>query len=148
MRAKLPAGRGLWPAFWLLPAKGGWPPELDVLEMLGQSPTTIYASAHWQEGRHRSVTHKIAVPDTSAGFHRYGLSWHADVLRWYFDGREVAQMPTPPGLDQPMYLLVNLAVGGPGSWPGPADGSTPLPGRYIVDTIRAYQSADRVGASQ
>ena len=146
IRARLPRGRGLWPAFWLLPKGGAWPPELDVLEVLGHDPSTLYASAHWvaPEGRpgiagqHQSVTSKVRTADLSEAFHVFGLSWHPDLLRWYVDGAEVAAMPTPPGLDKPMYLVLNLAVGGPKSWPGAPDGSTRFPAQMLVDTERAY----------
>ena len=149
IRARLPSGRGLWPAFWLLPKGGAWPPELDVLEVLGHEPTMLYASAHWvapeggpaAAGKHQSATNKVRTADLSEGFHVFGLSWHPDLLRWYLDGAEVARMPTPPGLDKPMYLLLNLAVGGPKSWPGAPDGSTRFPAQMLVDTVRAYDYA-------
>jgi beta-glucanase (GH16 family) len=139
MRARLPHGRGLWPAFWLLPKGGGWPPEIDVMEVLGHDPATLYASVHWKAQGNESITNKAHTADLSAGFHIYGLSWHPDLLRWYVDGMEVARTSTPPGLDKPMYLLVNLAVGGKKSWPGAPDAGTVFPARMIVDYIRAYR---------
>lgn len=67
MRAKLPAGRGLWPAFWLLPAGGGWPPEIDVMEVLGHEPDTLHTSVHWTQGGHKSTIQRIRVTDMSLG---------------------------------------------------------------------------------
>jgi beta-glucanase (GH16 family) len=102
----------------------------------------LYASVHWKAQHNESITNKIRTADLAAGFHVYGLSWHPDLLRWYLDGVEVARTPTPPGLDKPMYLLVNLAVGGPKSWPGAPDAGTLFPARMTVDYIRAYRDQD------
>lgn len=139
MRARLPAGKGIWPAFWLLPSGGGWPPEIDVVEMLGHEPDQIYASVHWGGEENKTTTKRIRVADTSADFHLYGCAWAAGTIAWYFDGREIARVPTPPGLDQEMYLLVNLAVGGDGSWPGAPDKTTRFPAVMAVDWVRAYR---------
>lgn len=121
MRAKLPAGRGLWPAFWLLPAGGGWPPEIDVMEVLGHEPDTLHTSVHWTQGGHKSTIQRIRVTDMSLGFHSFAVSWQPEVISWFFDGQEVARTPTPKELTEPMYLLANLAVDGKGSWLGPPD---------------------------
>jgi beta-glucanase (GH16 family) len=141
MRAQLPAAQGLWPAFWLLPADLSWPPEIDVMEMLGHDPGTIYASLHWKEGgadQHRTTA--VPVADVSAGFHRFALSWRPDEIRWFVDDLEVHRMPTPPGMHQPFYLLANLAVGGPDAWPGAAAGDAT--GTMKIDYIRAAQFKD------
>ncbi len=56
--AKVPSGQGLWPAFWMLPQSGNWPPEIDVLELLGHDPSTYYVGAHWSgaDGSHKYDT--------------------------------------------------------------------------------------------
>lgn len=132
--AQLPRGQGFWPAFWLLPADGAWPPEIDVMEMLGGDTRDYYASVHAGAGLN-SVT-KIAAPDLAAGFHIFAVSWRPDEIRYDLDGVPVKELSTPPDMHQPMYLLANLAVGGPGSWPGAAAGGT---GIYRVAWIRAWQ---------
>lgn len=140
MRAKMPKGQGLWPAFWLLPADGGWPPEIDVVEVLGHEPRTIHQTAHWTRGGRKTERgFHIRGPDSTADFHVFGVEWTADCLRWFVDGRETAHMPTPAQMHQPMYMLVNLAVGG--HWPGPADLSA-LPAQMEVDYVRAYEPLD------
>ena len=68
-----------------------------------------------------STTKVSYLPDLSAGFHTYGLSWQADIIRWYIDGNEVAEAATPADMHKPMYMLLNLAVGDTGSWPGKYD---------------------------
>ena len=139
MRARLPAGRGLWPAFWLLPADRSWPPEIDVLEVLGQAPRTLYVSTHSKVGGPNvGATQAVDVADVSTAFHRYGVNWTASRLTWCIDGRQVADAATPADLDVPMFLLVNLAVGGPGSWPGAPDATTRFPAEMRVDYVRAY----------
>ena len=72
MRAQLPAGQGMWPAFWLLPGSGRWPPELDAMEMLGQDPRTVYVATH--SGPSNTVAQSVvAMDDASAGHHTYGV---------------------------------------------------------------------------
>ncbi len=137
MRARMPAGHGFWPAFWLLPVDQTWPPELDVVEVLGHAPSTLWVSVHTRgNGERRATTFPVPVIDLSADFHLYGASWNPEVVRWYLDDLEVASAPTPSDMHKPMYMLVNLAVGGPGSWPGPADGVSSAELR--VDYVRAY----------
>jgi beta-glucanase (GH16 family) len=142
MRAKLPLGRGIWPAFWLLPAhEKSWPPEIDVMEMLGHKPRTIYMS------NHRGLWPKTEVdmtsftgPDFSAGYHLYTLEWAPGWLRWKIDG-VVRKETTTAVPDQPMYLVLNTAVGG--KWPGAPDRSTVFPQRFLVDYIHVYQPFPR-----
>lgn len=140
IRAKMPRGKGLWPAFWLLPASNGWPPELDVLEILGDNPQKLYVSWHSNVGTPSSETKAINVPDTSAEFHTYSIYWTKDAIEWFFDDLQVASKPTPEDCHQPMYMLVNLAVGG--GWPGAPDKATEFPAKYVVDWIRAYARRD------
>lgn len=137
MRAKTPSGKGLWPAFWLLPPDGKWPPEIDVMEVLGHDPAKLYVSAHTAEsGQHKGITKALKVPDTSAGFHTYGVLWTRQDLTWFFDGCRVAGLPTPADLHGPMYMLINLAVGG--TWPGYPDRSTRFPAEFKVQQVRAF----------
>jgi beta-glucanase (GH16 family)/Ca2+-binding RTX toxin-like protein len=141
IRARMPSGAGFWPAFWLLPDDGAWPPEIDVVEVLGSDPSRVYTTVHSaSSGSHALVSSSAVVADTSAGFHSYGVSWRPDMIRWYVDGTEVFAAPAPPDLTRPMYMVANLAVGGAGSWPGPADGVSSA--TMSIDYIRAYQFAD------
>ncbi|MCB5176355.1 family 16 glycosylhydrolase [Microvirga lenta] len=137
--AQVPAGQGLWPAFWLLPQSGNWPPEIDVLELLGHDPSTYYAGAHWTDasGGHAYDTQAVSTGiDLSQGFHTYGTMWTADTITFYLDGNEVCSIQTPAGMNEPMYLLAGLAVGG--NWPGAPDGTTPFPSQFQIDYIRAW----------
>jgi beta-glucanase (GH16 family) len=141
MRAQLPRGRGMWPAFWLLPADGTWPPEIDVMEMLGNAPTTYYVSLHARPGGTPldEVT-PVRAPDLSAGFHSFGVAWRPDRIGFYLDDALVHESATPADMHRTMYLLANLAVGGEGSWPGRA-----IPGSRGVLSIawvRAWQFDD------
>ena len=134
MRAKIPRGKGLWPAFWMLPADLSWPPELDVMESIGD-PAVYWTTAHSSTGRTPEAKHAIA-PDV---FHTFAVAWDRDKLVWFVDGREVNRQPTPPDMHKPMYLVANLAVGG--QWPGAPDGATRFPARMTIDYIRAYRFA-------
>lgn len=140
IRARLPRGRGLWSGLWLLPADRTWPPEIDVVEMLGHQPGVIYVSTHSKaSGRREAKTVPVKVGDVSDGFHSFAVSWRAEEIRYFLDDRQIAALPTPADMHKPMFLLANLAVGGPGSWPGPPDAATAFPARMLIDHIRAWQ---------
>jgi beta-glucanase (GH16 family) len=133
MRARLPAGKGLWPAFWLLPADQTWPPEIDVMESIGD-PGHIYMTSHSKAGT-QGVEARIAP----SGFHIFAVSWDANQLIFYIDGEERGRVPTPYDMHKAMFILANLAVGG--TWPGAPDRSTRFPATYAIDYIRAYKFA-------
>jgi beta-glucanase (GH16 family) len=138
MRAKLPAGRGLWPAFWLLPQSGAWPPEIDVLENLGHEPTRAYQTYHYLSGgAHVSSGSSSTGTNLSTGYHTFGVDWKPGLVVWYLDGREVKRFSGTAVTATPMYLLANLAVGG--YWPGNPDATTPFPSTMSIDSIRVYQ---------
>jgi|CXWL01.1.fsa_nt_gi beta-glucanase (GH16 family) len=138
MRARLPEGRGLWPAFWLLPASGGWPPEIDVLEQLGRDPTTIYVALKTGAGPNTDVQ-PIEVKTATTAFHTYGVLWLRENVTWYIDNVPVRTLPTPDDMHVPMYMIVNLAVGGP--WARAPNAETPFPATLEVDYVRAYALA-------
>lgn len=135
IRADMPDNDGVWPAFWLMPADQTWPPELDVIEMVGQDPNELVLTAHTNEtGSHVELGSFAYVPDTS-GFHTYGLLWTEEELVWYFDDVEVARTATPADMHEDMYMIVNLAVGGVAGEP---DDGLATPAEMQVDHVRAY----------
>ncbi len=138
MRAKLPAGKGLWPAFWLLPVDKSWPPEIDALEAFGNQPGRYHYGAISNDPSSSLGDWVPVTADITQGYHRYGVMWTPTTLTYYFDGQQVAQAATPADLHKPMYMLANLAVGG--NWPGAPDGSTPFPAHMNIDYIRAYSN--------
>lgn len=139
VRAQLPAGKGLWPSFWLLPQDHTWPPELDMFEVLGNDPTTLYNFLHTGEsGQDAFLGGPTKVANLSAGFHTFGLSWAPDVIQWFVDGQLVRTQPTPADMHKPMYLLAALGVGG--EWPGAPDATTPFPATMSIDYVRAYRA--------
>ena len=136
IRARLPAGAGLWPAFWLL-TPGAWPPEIDAMEARGAPHYAV--RVHWSEdGAHRSSGCDIPLADGSTAFHTYGVLWTPDVVAFYLDRAPVAWIRAKPGFDRPMYMLANLAVGG---WAGEPDDSTPFPATYAIDQVAAWSLA-------
>jgi beta-glucanase (GH16 family) len=137
-RLKLPRGKGLLPAFWLLPADESWPPEIDVVESLGD-PSMVYATPHTRAtGRNSYDTTSIRIEQNPDGFHRFGVLWTPDELTWFIDGVEVKHYPTPSDMHKPMFLIVNLAVGNPWSGhPGPDFKTSTL----AVDYIRVWSLA-------
>ncbi len=138
-RLKVPAGQGLWPALWLLPEDEDWPPEIDIHEVLGNTPSTIHTTLHYTtDGKnHYSSGSSWKGPDFSAGFHTIGLLWEPHLIAWTIDGVErYAVTENIP--QEPFFLLANLAVGG--NWPGSPDASTVFPSYYEIDYIRVYEN--------
>lgn len=147
MRAELPSGAGLWPAFWLLPVDKSWPPEIDALETFGaknpangQGGSTLihYASHTTNTLQSCGAWYNVGV-DVTQGFHTYGVDWEPTGITYYFDGKPYVTCPPNPQANKPFYILVNLAVGGPGSWPGTPNASNTWAAEMKIDYIRAYQ---------
>ncbi len=132
---RIPRGKGLWPAFWLLPVSG-YPPELDVIEALGDAPQRVYSSTHAVAGAGSGAQVHTDVNDPGA-FHRYGMAWTPDGITFYVDGSRTGTVPNVS--QQPMYMLLNLQVGGPGSWPGPPDAASEFPASMTVRYVHAYR---------
>jgi beta-glucanase (GH16 family) len=134
-RMRLPAGRGLWPALWLLPADQGSRPEIDIVEVLGHD--TDRARFHYHPRGGDSLGHHWAGPDLTAGWHRFAVDWRPGEITWIVDGRARWRVRGPAVSREPMYLVLNLAVGG--DWPGAPDGATAFPARMEVDWVRVWQ---------
>jgi len=153
-RLKVPAGQGLWPAFWMLPstnAYGGWASsgEIDILETVNAATAahgTIHHGGNWPNNVHTGGS----SPGTwSNDFHVYAVEWEPDEIRWYVDGSQFFQTtssvwfsssaPTNDRapFDRDFHFLLNLAVGG--NWPGPPNGSTPFPSTFQIDYVRVQQ---------
>ncbi|KQP77422.1 hypothetical protein ASF60_22940 [Methylobacterium sp. Leaf113] len=141
IRAELPAGQGMWPAFWMLNADGTGTTELDVMEFLGHDKDTAYASVHSTVAGQRLTSTPVQTADLTEGFHTFGVDWQKDTLEWYIDGAKVAELATPADMHKPMYMLVNLAVGDTGSWPGKYDASMPTT-QLNVDYVRVWANDD------
>ncbi len=162
IRAKLPGGRGLWPAHWLYPQnrnwlmeyimqdavrKGNerlipeerpWYSEIDIMEFLGHERNVLYGTLHYYsfDGKKQTSSGTWRGIDYSGDFHVYALEWEPDSIRWYIDGRQfhssVAGIPHTPH-----YLILNTAVGG--VWPGNPDSTTVFPQYHDIDYVRVYQ---------
>ncbi len=142
MNAKLSNAAGVVNGFWLLPADGSWPPELDVAEVVGSNPKTLVETSHSGGG---TTPHWTDVPDTSQAFHTYAVDWEPDKLTWYFDGKQVAQQDTPADMNKPMYMLLTSVVGTSSTWSGaPNPGET---GQMQVDYVRAYSHNPNAAAA-
>jgi hypothetical protein len=140
IRAKLPKGKGLWSAFWLLHQNDyDRRPEIDVVEYIGDKPTVAYNTYHYfDNGNLRSSPSMEAWgPDYSQNYHTYAVKWEPGSIIWYVDGVERNRFQDGNTSWEDMYLLVNLALGG--TWAGDPDGTTPFPARMSIDYIRAYQ---------
>lgn len=140
IRCRVPRGKGLWPAFWLLPEPPSWPPEIDVLEILGHETDRVYMSNHWIDpenpnGDSKSITGEFKGPDFSDDFHVFAIEWSPGQIQWFVDGvlRHTSHKEVP---DVSMFLLVNLAVGG---WAEAPDEWTVFPADFEVDYIRVWE---------
>ncbi|WP_412029366.1 family 16 glycosylhydrolase [Deinococcus yunweiensis] len=145
-RMSLPQGQGYWPAFWMLGEGLRWPErgEVDVMEFVGKTPTTIYGTLHgpgYSGGQ--GLTKGQSVQNVS-GYHTYTVIKRRDEIVWLLDGQpyhRVTPQDIPKGsewvFDRPMHLLLNLAVGG--NWPGSPDATTKFPGVLKVDYVRVWR---------
>lgn len=139
IRAKLPKGRGIFPAFWLVNSDEDWLPEIDIMENIGQAPNELYYVVHWKDeaGKQKRDYTKITEDiDFSEDFHLYGLIWEPGRIIWTLDGRNVFETDkfSP---DSPLFLYINTAIGG--NWPGPPDPQDDFPKELLIDYVRVYQ---------
>ncbi len=149
MRAKMPAGKGLWSAFWLLNGyyKQDQPedPEIDIVEGLGDSTTTARHAYHYMidpdgDGVFADITSvelTSPVDDFSKDFHTYAVEWSEGLIVYYVDSLETHRITGDHVSSEQMYVIANLAVGG--GYPGPADETTPFPAKFEIDYIRVWQ---------
>lgn len=136
IRGQLPFTQGIWPAYWMLPTSGGWPPEIDIMELLGHDPTRVYMTHHWGSWPNViSAGGDFVGPDFSADWHTYAVEWMPGRLDWYVDGvrRFVSTTNVP---EEPFYVILNTAVGG--NWPGYPDGTTVFPQHNLIDYVRVF----------
>lgn len=156
VKAKLPEGRGLWPAIWMLPTDwqyGGWPQsgEIDIMENVGYDPDTIVASIHTASYNHKVGTqrnNKISIPDNRNKFHIYMLQWDENTIKVsvdrkvYFVFNKDANNPDIWPFDKRFHLLLNLAVGG--DWGGMYGvDSLIFPATFEIDYVRVYQLKEK-----
>ena len=144
VRAKLPCGRGTWPAIWTLSRGGVWPDggEIDLMEQVGSNPSRVFGTVHTLQSGGSGTGAAISVPDACTAFHDYQLNWTASALEIGMDGVVYYRYVNPrTGLstwpfDSPQYLLLNLAVGG--NLGGSVDDSI-FPVTMEVEHVRVYQ---------
>lgn len=151
--AKLPKGKGTWPAIWLLGmpnnADGPWPlrGEIDIMEHVGKDEDRVHFSLHSGTYNHRQwnhPTHIETINDVTSTFYTYGIDWEEDKIAFYVNDQVIQTFTRKPGdnltsdwpFNQPYYLILNLAVGG--TWGGEIDDSI-FPQEFIIDSIRYYQ---------
>lgn len=135
IRARWSAGKGIWPAFWLLPATGAWPPEIDVIEAHGDKPNLAFLTIH--SGVAPRNGQAVSYEGAAQDFHNFGALWMPDRVDYYIDGKKVASIPAAADTKQPMYMLVNLAIGG--NWPGNPTPDVKFPATMDVDYVRAWK---------
>lgn len=150
-RIKLPRGKGIWPAFWMMPTDnvyGVWPQsgEIDIMEMLGNEPRKIYGTVHygpkWPKNKHSGFFLE-SDSDYSSAFHVYSIEWLPGSIEWFIDYKsffKVTRLDLTTDhwpFDERFHIILNCAVGG--NWPGNPDSTTILPQTMQVDWIRVYQ---------
>lgn len=139
MRAKVPAGQGIFPAFWMMTNnEQTWLPEIDIMEMLGHKPDEIWMVSHWlgEDGHLKSESNFFKGQDFSQDFHTFSIEWTQDSLTWFID--DIERFKTKTNIpNEKMYLYLNTAVGG--NWPGPPDETTEFPVLFEIDYVRVYQ---------
>ena len=114
IRAKMPVGTGVWPAFWMLADNGGWPPEIDIMEGRGQRPGDLVMTTHWRISATGACNPAASISwcrTHSTAFHDYGVLWLQDRLIYFIDRKPVSDIRVPDTFEDPMYMIVNLAMG-------------------------------------
>jgi beta-glucanase (GH16 family) len=158
VKAKLPEGRGTWPAIWMLPtdwAYGGWPKsgEIDIMEHVGYDFGTVHGTIHTEAFNHSIGTQlgkSIDVENVSTEFHVYAIDWTEEEIVWYVDGEEYYRIENPKKsykewpFDKRFHLILNIAIGG--TWGG-AQGIDPNLNEATmeVDYVRVYKKKTSVG---
>jgi len=152
IRAKLPQGRGTWPAIWMLPEEnrfGGWPKngEIDIMEHVGFDPGKVHGTVHTEAFNHMIGTQKagqLMVSNFATEFHTYAVDWKEGQMDFYIDGQHYFTFKNSGNgyqewpFDQPFYLILNLAVGG--NWGGKEGVDASIwPQRMEVDYVRVYK---------
>ena len=139
MRAKIPVGRGLWPAFWLLPVDRRSRPEIDVMEIYGHDPGRLGMHFHWLDssGAKRDRGKAYRNRRLAAGWHRFAIDWRPGRLTWLVDGVERWRFTGSAVPRERMYLIANLAVGGDRA--GSPTPSTRLPASLRIDHIKVWR---------
>lgn len=157
MRAKMPIGKGLWPAFWMLPSDRGYGTwaasgEIDIMEYLGHKPDEVLGTIHyggpWPNNTWSNSIYKLPSGTFNDDFHVFAIEWEADEIRWYVDdihyGTKTDWFSTggdfPAPFDVDFHLLLNMAVGG--NLPGLPDSNTVFPQQYVIDYVRVYKETD------
>ncbi len=150
-RIRLPRGRGIWPAFWLLGANVdaiGWPHcgEIDIMENIGSEPSTVHGTVHgpgYSGAGGVSGHHVLEGAALADDFRVFAVEWEENRIRWFIDGHlyfTLTPAGLPPGREwvfhHAHFLLLNMAVGG--NWPGSPDAGTEFPQRMLVDYVRVY----------
>lgn len=141
---RVPFGQGLWSAFWLkthhahtpkgMPA---WPPEIDVMEFIGSEEDMYYVTVHWDVmPDNKKSGDSVTLIRPAETFHTYGVLWLPDQTVFYLDRKPIRSIKTKDNHDVPMFMVLNLALGG--KWPGKVD-DTVLPAQLEVDWVAAYQ---------
>jgi beta-glucanase (GH16 family) len=149
IRAKLPFGKGTWPALWMMPtgsSYGGWPSsgEIDIMEHVGSDQGNIHFSTHcikyyFRLGNQKTAIKKIA--DCSTAFHVYAMEWTPDTIRGYIDTSLYFINPNEHSgwqawpFDKPFHFIFNIAIGG--DWGGTVD-NTIFPQRMYIDYAKVY----------
>ncbi len=139
-RLKMPKGKGMWPAWWML--KDGWPPEIDMLEILCSRPQQLRVNCHYGPAWNQEKSHEQIVNldfDSTDDFHVYGFEWTPKYMKYYVDGVQVGHAFTDKTALQQctgMYMILNLAIDG---WDGTPDETTVWPAQYQCDWVRVWQ---------
>lgn len=140
-RLKMPKGKGMWPAWWML--RDGWPPEIDMLEVLCSKPNELHVNFHYGPSWNEHYSHEQVLNlglDTSDEFHTYGFEWTPDYMRYYVDGVQVGHdFTNKEAISQArgMYMILNLAIDG---WDGKPNDETVWPALYQCDWVRVWQT--------
>lgn len=156
IRAKIPLGKGLWPAIWMMSTDekyGSWPlsGEIDIMEIKGQYPDTLYGTGHFgpapPHNRWKGALTESKLPKGwGDDFHVYGIEWKKDTITWFVDSKQYHQVTksdvtdiqgVPYPFNEKFYFILNMAIGGDFVEGAPDD--KVLPSEFLVDYVKVWQ---------
>jgi beta-glucanase (GH16 family) len=153
-RIKIPTGKGIWPAFWMMGTNinsVGWPNcgEIDIMEHIN-TDSTIYGTMHWYNGGRSDYGGNKQIQNINQ-YHIYTVEWDSTAITWFIDsvqywtGSVAKNINNTDAFHKPFFILLNMAIGG--TWPGNPDSTTMLPVTMFVDYVRVYQKLNPISES-
>lgn len=135
VRCRMQVSKSQHWAIWLIQDDNAWPPEIDMVEVVGHQPDMVHMTAHWGDDTNKKSNFQTFHNINTREFHNYSFEWTPDSMFWYLDGKEMKSMAN--FVDHPMYFMISPEIAG--NWTGMPDSTTTWPMMCEIDYVRIYQ---------